>query len=35
MKDKSKVIFGNVMPRKYNKALSPKKYMKKFGDDSM
>ena len=36
MKDKSKVIFGNVMPEKvYNKALkSKKKYMKKFGDDS-
>jgi hypothetical protein len=36
MQDKSRSIFGNVMPDKvYNKALrSKKKYIKKFGDDS-
>ena len=36
MEDKSKVIFGNVMPDKvYRKALKSKKgYIKKFGDDA-
>ena len=36
MTDRSKVIFGNVMPDKvYKKSVkSKKKYAKKFGDDS-
>ena len=36
MEDRSKVIFGNVMPNKvYKKAIKSKdKYIKKFGDDS-
>lgn len=36
MEDKSKVIFGNIIPNKsYKKALkSKKKYVRKFGDDS-
>lgn len=36
MEDRSKVIFGNVMPDKvYKKAIKSKnKYIKKFGDDS-
>lgn len=36
MQDKSKVIFGNIIPNKaYKKAVkSKKKYIKKFGDDS-
>ena len=36
MKDKSRIIFGNVMsPKDYKAALKSKeKYIRKFGDDS-
>ena len=35
VKDKSSVIFGNVIPKKFVKkaAKAQKKYLKKFGDD--